>query len=91
VLGWQKEVDIAGLPVNVRSFRGIPDCSQFELTDEGLNLDAYLANIEKQAILKAIEKSGGNRTKAAELLQISFRSIRYRLQKLGVDADEAND
>lgn len=88
VLGWQEEIDINALPANLK--QGQPDCSiaGIDIPDEGLCLDSYLANIEKQVILQAIQKNGGNRTKAAELLQISFRSIRYRLQKLGMDTED---
>lgn len=88
VLGWQEQIDVSALPANIIG-TGVSRCAvDAEIPAEGLDLEAYLENIEKQMILKAVEKSGGNRTKAAELLQISFRSIRYRLQKLGLDTDD---
>ena len=40
--------------------------------------------MEKQKIIEALEKTNGNKTKAAELLGISFRAFRYRLKKLGI-------
>lgn len=46
------------------------------------NIDRLLQRTEKEAILKALEKSGGNKTKAAKLLGISFRSLRYKLTKI---------
>lgn len=48
-------------------------------------LDPYLDTIEKEAILKALEQTKHNKTKAAQLLGISFRALRYRLKKLGID------
>jgi two-component system response regulator PilR (NtrC family) len=52
-----------------------------------LPLPEYLENIEKQAILDALEKTGNNKTAAAKLLGVSFRTLRYRLSKLGLGKD----
>ncbi|MBN9287765.1 MAG: sigma-54-dependent Fis family transcriptional regulator [Gammaproteobacteria bacterium 39-13] len=52
--------------------------------DPELPLDDYLLNIERQTILNALEKTNMNKTKAAKLLGISFRTLRYRLKKLGL-------
>ncbi len=46
---------------------------------EGFNLAQPLREIEKAAIFKALETSGGNRTKAAEILQVSIRTLRNKL------------
>ena len=43
-------------------------------------LQAYLNRLEKEAILEALEEAGYNKTKAAELLGLSFRQLRYRLE-----------
>jgi two-component system response regulator PilR (NtrC family) len=60
-----------------------------------LNLSDYLEDIEKQAIVKALEKTNHNKTAAAKLLGVSFRTLRYRLSKLGLakegDADFDGD
>lgn len=56
--------------------------------DEGDSLEEYLTDIEKQAILKALDETRWNRTAAAKKLGMSFRSLRYRLKKLGLDTDE---
>ncbi|MCB5185596.1 sigma-54 dependent transcriptional regulator [Methylobacillus gramineus] len=55
--------------------------------DEGLALPDYLETIEKKAILNALEKSNQNKTAAAKLLGVSFRTFRYRLSKLGLSKD----
>jgi two-component system response regulator PilR (NtrC family) len=49
-----------------------------------LPLPEYLENLEKRAILEALQKTGHNRTAAAKLLGVSFRALRYRLAKLGL-------
>jgi two-component system response regulator PilR (NtrC family) len=53
--------------------------------DEDLTLISYLDNVEKQKILAALEQTRWNKTAAARLLGISFRALRYRLEKLGLD------
>jgi two-component system response regulator PilR (NtrC family) len=51
------------------------------LPPDGLDLEALLAHIEKKLLSEALRRTGGNRTEAARLLRISFRSIRYKLDK----------
>ncbi|MGZ3696834.1 MAG: sigma-54 interaction domain-containing protein [Bdellovibrionota bacterium] len=51
-----------------------------------IQLDQILGEVEKLYLLQALDSSGGVKKKAAELLGITFRSIRYRLQKLGMDS-----
>ena len=49
------------------------------------NLEGYLEEIERTAILRALESTRYNKTAAAEKLGISFRALRYRLKKLGLE------
>jgi len=51
---------------------------------EGLKLEPYLDQVEKQRILDALEQTRWNKTAAARRLGISFRALRYRLEKLGL-------
>ena len=50
-----------------------------------LPLEDYLEQVEKERIIKALEQTRWNRTAAAKKLGISFRALRYRLGKLGLD------
>lgn len=52
-------------------------------------LEGYLAEVERQVITRALESTRWNRTAAAKALGISFRALRYRLEKLGLDVEEA--
>jgi two-component system, NtrC family, response regulator PilR len=49
------------------------------------NLEDYLESIERKLILQALEETRWNRTAAAQRLNLTFRSMRYRLKKLGLD------
>ncbi|GIW71292.1 MAG: acetoacetate metabolism regulatory protein AtoC [Planctomycetota bacterium] len=55
-----------------------------ELPEQGLDLEATLRGIERHYLEAALSRTGGNLTRAAELLGISFRSIRYKVRKLGL-------
>lgn len=55
--------------------------------NEYASLDEYLAEIEREVILGALEAVRWNKTVAARELGITFRSLRYRLQKLGLESD----
>ena len=47
-------------------------------------LPKYLDQVERQALLEALEQTGFNRTAAAKLLGLTFRTIRYRMERLGI-------
>ncbi|RJX75932.1 sigma-54 dependent transcriptional regulator [Pseudomonas sp. LS-2] len=49
------------------------------------NLEDYLESIERKLILQALEETRWNRTAAAQRLNLTFRSMRYRLKKLGLE------
>jgi len=59
---------------------------RFDLDEvaRGVALDSIMEEIERAYLKKALDCSRGNKNKAAELLGISFRSLRYRLDKLGI-------
>ncbi len=52
---------------------------------DGLPLESYMDQVEREAILKALEKTRHNKTAAAKLLGITFRALRYRLKRLGLE------
>jgi two-component system response regulator PilR (NtrC family) len=53
--------------------------------DEEQSMDTYIEDIEKKMLEDALKKAHYNKTRAAELLGISFRSFRYKLKKFGID------
>ncbi|MDH5514064.1 MAG: sigma-54 dependent transcriptional regulator [Gammaproteobacteria bacterium] len=55
------------------------------LTPGEIPLDTYMDNIEKDVLIKALEQTRYNKTAAARQLGITFRALRYRLKKLGLD------
>ena len=76
--------DSLALSVNKKRWiEGVKD-RRFDLDEiaHGVALDNIMAEIERAYLEKALEYTNGNKNKAAELLGITFRSLRYRLEKL---------
>ena len=63
---------------------------RFDLDEvaNGVSLDDILAEIERSYLTKALECTSNNKNKAAELLGITFRSFRYRVDKLGIESEK---
>ncbi|MBX7231403.1 MAG: sigma-54 dependent transcriptional regulator [Bdellovibrionales bacterium] len=80
--------------VNTPSGRKMASSHEIEVTEEGLDLDKVIGQIEKELLIKAIHTSGGVKKRAARLLNITFRSMRYRVEKYGLGTfaeDEVDD
>jgi len=54
-------------------------------TSDGGGLDTYISNLEREAIMRALQETRYNKTAAAKKLGITFRALRYKLKKLGID------
>ncbi len=70
------------------------EAAQGEAPAEGGRADTplpeYLDRVEREAIQEALAKTGFNRTAAAKLLGVTFRTLRYRMQRLGIREPEAD-
>jgi two-component system response regulator PilR (NtrC family) len=58
-----------------------------EIPTSGIDLQAHLDALERRALEQALERTGGNKTEAAKLLALTFRSLRYRLAKFGIGGE----
>jgi two-component system response regulator PilR (NtrC family) len=79
----KNEITAADIPPEIIS---LPSEHQVlpPMTENGINLDVIVENIEKNYLLEALALAGGVKTEAAKLLNLSFRSFRHRLQKYGI-------
>ncbi|MBS3920680.1 MAG: sigma-54-dependent Fis family transcriptional regulator [Deltaproteobacteria bacterium] len=59
-----------------------------EIPSEGVDLEKIVEDVERTLLLKALDRTKGIKKKAAELLHINFRSMRYRLEKYGLNNGE---
>jgi two-component system response regulator PilR (NtrC family) len=74
------QIEPERLPERILKYkpRAITD---IDLPEQGFDLEAYLAQLEKDYIIRALQRTGGNQTRAAELLNMSVRSLRHLLDK----------
>jgi two-component system NtrC family response regulator len=77
------EITPADLPDFLRSDAAAAESASLPLPDQGVSLEAF----EKQMILQALKRCGGNQTRAARYLSMSRRTLAYRLEKHGVHGD----
>jgi two-component system response regulator PilR (NtrC family) len=81
VLGAGDVLGIESLPETLRRERPVKGMEAVELPEDGLDLEATLDTIERGYLQRALDRTGGVQTKAAELLKMTFRQFRYKLQK----------
>ena len=84
-------IGLGDLPVEVSGLSASPAPMLAHLPNEGCNLDAVLGELERRLIVQALERTAGVRKPAAKLLGITFRSLRYRLEKHALDAGGDDD
>jgi len=84
VLGSEGDILVSHLPfpLNSESVSQGPSAERhFLLPESGLSLD----DLERDIILQALERTGGNKTQAAKLLNITYDTLRYQVKKFGLE------
>jgi len=79
----RREIEIADVPAEVQTTPETTETPFVDFPDSGLDLPAYLAKIERDLIQRSLERTGGNRNKAAELLRIKRTTLVEKLRRLG--------
>jgi len=75
------EIQPERLPDHVTNYNPTRIKAEFDLPEAGINLVSHLENLEKTYVVEALKQTGGNQTRAAELLQMPVRSLRHLLDK----------
>ena len=81
----RKEIDLPDLPPEIQAVPEATTAPFVEFPDDGLDMPAYLTSIEKDLIRRSLQRTGGNRNKAAELLRIKRTTLVEKLKRLGPD------
>ena len=91
VLSQGEELLVRDLPEKLRAHSGVmsapvgESAQHYQIPEDGLDLDHLLADVERRWLEAALDACGGNKTRAARALKMSFRSFRYRLAKYDLD------
>jgi DNA-binding NtrC family response regulator len=83
--GGRTEIDVIDLPPEIQDVPQPMSTPFVEFPEEGLDLPAYLTSIERDLIQRSLERTGGNRNRAAELLRIKRTTLVEKLKRLGGD------
>lgn len=75
-------IEVDDLPEAVR--RPAPDTPGIQADTDDLSVKRHSARMEKHLIQLALDRTGGNKTQAAELLELSPRALRYKIQEYGI-------
>jgi two-component system, NtrC family, response regulator AtoC len=81
----RREVAVTDLPAEVQTTPETTEAPFVDFPDSGIDLPAYLAQIERDLIQRSLDRTGGNRNKAAELLRIKRTTLVEKLKRLGPD------
>jgi two-component system response regulator AtoC len=81
----RKEMDVADLPPEMQVTPQQLAPPMVDFPDDGLDLPAYLFSIERDLIQRSLQRTGGNRNKAAELLRMKRTTLVEKLKRMGRD------
>jgi DNA-binding NtrC family response regulator len=78
----RSQIDVGDLPSEVQQAQETAVASAVTLPEEGVDLDAFVANIERELIQKSMERTGGNKGQAARLLNLKRTTLVEKLKRL---------
>jgi len=78
----RSQIDEADLPAEVQQARETPTPATISLPEDGIDLDAFVAGIERDLIQRSLERTGGNKGQAARLLNLKRTTLVEKLKRL---------
>jgi two-component system response regulator PilR (NtrC family) len=81
-------ISSGSLPQNLLGSPDRPIVEQISLPEEGIDLEEYLENLRLSLMRQALDRTGGQQKRAAEMLRLTYRAFRYHADKLGLTHDE---
>jgi DNA-binding NtrC family response regulator len=76
------QIDLDDLPADIQQAQEIAVSPAVALPEEGLDLDEYIANVERELIQRSLERTGGNKGQAAKLLNLKRTTLVEKLKRL---------
>jgi DNA-binding NtrC family response regulator len=79
----RQQIDITDLPGEIQQAQEPALSSSIALPEDGMDLDAFIANIERELIERSLERTGGNKGQAARLLSLKRTTLVEKLKRMG--------
>jgi two-component system response regulator PilR (NtrC family) len=86
-----RTIGLGDLPSEIFSWSNQDVLGLLTLPDDGCQLDSTMDAVERHLLIKALKRTGGGRKETARMLGITTRSLRYRLEKHGLDVYKCNE
>jgi DNA-binding NtrC family response regulator len=83
ISGGRPQIDATDLPLEIQQAQEPVLPSTVALPDEGLDLDTFIAHVERELINRSLERTGGNKGQAAKLLCLKRTTLVEKLKRLG--------
>jgi DNA-binding NtrC family response regulator len=83
----RSEIEVADLPPDLQEMRDAPTSTLFSLPEDGIELSEYISTIERELIRQSLERTGGNKGRAAQLLRLKRTTLVEKLKRMGAGAD----
>ncbi len=77
----RSQIDVDDLPAEVQQAQDATAASAMSLPEEGLDLDAFVGNIERELIQRSLERTGGNKGQAARLLNLKRTTLVEKIKR----------
>jgi DNA-binding NtrC family response regulator len=80
----RSQIDVGDLPIEIQQAQETPTASvsAVALPEDGVDLDAFVANVERELIQRSLERTGGNKGQAAKLLNLKRTTLVEKLKRL---------
>jgi transcriptional regulator with PAS, ATPase and Fis domain len=86
ISGGRAQIDVADLPVEIQQAEEATAPATVSLPEDGLDLEAFISRVERDLILRSLERTGGNKGRAAQLLNLKRTTLVEKLRRLGKQA-----
>jgi DNA-binding NtrC family response regulator len=78
----RSQIDVTDLPIEIQQAQEPALSSVVSLPEDGMDLDVFVANIERELIQRSLERTGGNKGQAAKLLNLKRTTLVEKLKRL---------
>jgi DNA-binding NtrC family response regulator len=78
----RSQIDVGDLPIEIQQAQEPALAATIDLPEDGVDLDAFVANIERELIHRSLERTGGNKGQAARLLNLKRTTLVEKLKRL---------